>query len=116
MLPHIGISIFSQALVVKTIHLRDLATLVVSSQNGDAIPVADFERHEQSDSFKGVVSPINVVSHEEVIRFWTGTSDPEELGQIVELAVDIAADGYRGAYRLHIGFFSENFLRLENSK
>lgn len=34
-LPNVGISIFPQALVVKTVHLRDLSALVVPSENCD---------------------------------------------------------------------------------
>ena len=41
-LPDIGVSIFSQALVVKAVYLSDLLALVISSQNGDSLGVPHF--------------------------------------------------------------------------
>ena len=35
-LPHVGISILSKALVVETVHLGDLFGLVVTTENGDS--------------------------------------------------------------------------------
>lgn len=39
-LPHVGIAVFPQALVVEAVHLRDLSALVVPSEDCDALPVA----------------------------------------------------------------------------
>lgn len=55
-LPNIGISVFSAALVIKSINLSNLARLVVSPQNGDPVFVPDFECEKQSDSFYAVVA------------------------------------------------------------
>lgn len=41
--PDIGIAVFSQTFVVKPIHLCDLARLMVSSEDGDALGVANLE-------------------------------------------------------------------------
>lgn len=42
-LPYIGVSILSQALIVESVHLCDLPRLVVSSEDGDTIAIADLE-------------------------------------------------------------------------
>lgn len=39
-LPHVGIAVFPQALVVEAVHLCDLSALVVPSEDCDALPVA----------------------------------------------------------------------------
>jgi hypothetical protein len=68
--PHIGIPVFSEALVVETVYLGDLPTLVIPAQNGDPLAVSELERNEQSDSFYRVVSTIDVVSHEQIVCVW----------------------------------------------
>lgn len=39
-LPHVGIAVFPQALVVEAVYLCDLPALVVASEDCDALPVA----------------------------------------------------------------------------
>lgn len=39
-LPHVGVAVFPQALVVEAVHLRDLSALVVPSEDCDALSVA----------------------------------------------------------------------------
>jgi hypothetical protein len=68
MLPYVCVSIFSEALIVESVDLRDLSTLVVSSKDCDSISVSDFQGDEQSDRLKRVIASIDVVSHEEIIR------------------------------------------------
>ena len=78
--PHVGVAVLSQAFVVKAVDLGDLTTLVVSAEDGDAGFVAYFQRHEQRDGFKRIVSAVDVVAHEQIVRIWTGTADAKELG------------------------------------
>lgn len=42
-LPHVGVAVFPQALVVEAVHLCDLPALVVPPEDCDALPVADLE-------------------------------------------------------------------------
>ena len=51
MLPHVGISILSQAFIVETIHLRNLPTLMVSSKDCNSISVPNLQSYQKSDSF-----------------------------------------------------------------
>lgn len=46
-LPHVGVAVFAEALVVEAVNLCDLARLVVASQDGDALGVADLEGDEE---------------------------------------------------------------------
>ena len=45
-LPNVGISILSQALIVETINLGDLFGLMVTTENGDSLRIPDFHSDE----------------------------------------------------------------------
>ena len=106
--PHVGIAVLAQALVVEAVHLRDLPRLMVSTQNRDALGVSDLERDQESHSLDGEVTTIDIVTwiesvypcripgagrtHEEVIRVRVGPANFEQLHQVMELAMYIAAD------------------------
>lgn len=111
-LPHVRIAILAQALIVEAVHLRNLPTLVVAAQDGDALGIADLERDEKRDSLDGEVSTIDVVAHEEVIGVWIGASDLEQLHQVVELAVDVATDCDGTFDGLYVGFVLQHLSRL----
>lgn len=81
--PHIGVSVFSKALVVKAVHLCNLPGFVIPAQNGDAVPVAKLESDEQCHRFDRIVATIDVVAHEEVVGIRRVAPDAEEFGEIV---------------------------------
>lgn len=111
-LPDIRVAILAQALVVEAVHLSDLARLVVATQNGDAAGVADLERDEQSDGLNREVATINVIAHEEVVGIGIGSSDLEQLHQVVELTVDVTANCHRALHRLHVALVLQDFPGL----
>lgn len=90
-LPHIGIAVLSQALVVEAVDLSNLPRLVVASQDGDALAIPHLESDEEGDRLDRVVASVDVIAHEEVIRVWGVAANAEQLGQVVELAVDVTA-------------------------
>jgi hypothetical protein len=47
--PNIRISVFPQALIIETIHLCDLARLMISTEDSDAVLVANLQAHQESD-------------------------------------------------------------------
>lgn len=61
-LPHVGVAVLAQALVVKAVDLRDLPRLVVPPQDRDALRVANLQRNQQRDRLDRVVASINVVT------------------------------------------------------
>lgn len=63
-LPHVGIAVFLAALVVKSVHLSDLPTLVVATQNGDSVLESNFQRNQKRNRLNRVVPSIDVVTHE----------------------------------------------------
>lgn len=110
--PDISVSINSEALVIETVHLCNLSTLVVSSGQGDAVLVTDFVAHQQRNRLDGVVTSVNVVTHEQVICLRGLTSDSKQFQQVVELTMHITTNGHRTFDRLYILFFTENGLCL----
>lgn len=60
-LPHVGVSVLAQALVIEPVHLSDLARLMVAAQDGDAQRVSDLQGHKQGDSLDRVVSSIDII-------------------------------------------------------
>lgn len=61
-LPDVGVAVLAEALVVEAVDLGDLAGLVVSTEDGDALWVADLEGNEESDGLDGVVATVDVVA------------------------------------------------------
>jgi len=70
---------------------------VISAKNGDAVRIADFEANEEGDCLDRVVASVDVVAHEEVVVIWQLSADLEELFKIVELTMDVTANGDWGA-------------------
>ena len=72
-------------------YLRDLAALVVAPDERDAVRVPHFQGQQQAKGFYAVKAAVDKVAQEEVVRAGRGVADAEELEQVVELAVDVAA-------------------------
>lgn len=108
--PHIQRSVFPQAFIVEAIDLSDLSAFVVSSDEGNEIGVPDFEGQEQQECLDAVEAPIYEISEEEVADVGDISSVFEEFEEIVELPVDVSADGDGGVYSLDVAFFDEYFF------
>jgi len=105
-------AVLAQALVVEAVDLRDLARFVVAADERDAVRVADFEREEEKERFDAVEAAVDEVAQEEVVGLWHVAADAEQLLEVVELAVDVAADGDRRVDCLHVGLFGKDLARL----
>ena len=90
--PHVDAPVLPEALVVEAVHLGDLAALVIPPYEGDPIGISHLERQQQEEGLDGVVAAIDEVAEEEVVGVGTLAPHLEELDQVVELAVDVAAD------------------------
>ena len=111
-LPHVGVAVLAQALVVEAVHLCDLTRLVVAAQYCDAIFVAHLERDKQCHGLHRVVAAIDIVAHEQVVGVRRVAADFEQLHEIVELAVHVAAHRHRTLDLLHVGFGRQYLARL----
>ena len=87
---------------LHNLHLGDLTRLVVAPQDSDSILIAHLERDEQSDCLDTIIAAIDVVAHKEVVRVGRLTSNLEKLAQIMELAVNVAANSHWRTHLLHV--------------
>lgn len=61
-LPYVGITILSEALIVEAVDLSDLAGFVVTTEDCNSLRVSDLEGNEEGDGFDRVVTSINIVA------------------------------------------------------
>ena len=66
---------------------------MVASQKSDSVFVPDFEGQKEQECLNAIFSSVDIIAHEDVIGVRRESTDFEEFEEIVELAVDIAANG-----------------------
>lgn len=64
---------------------------MVPADEGHAVGVANFEAEEKEKRFEGVETAIDEVAHKKVVRVGGIPAHAEELHEVMELAVDVAA-------------------------
>ena len=64
---------------------------MVAADESDAIGVADLEGQQEEKGLDGVVAPIDKVAEEQVVLVGAFAADLEQLDEVVELPVDVAA-------------------------
>mmetsp|Transcript_3207 Transcript_3207/g.13915 ORF Transcript_3207/g.13915 Transcript_3207/m.13915 type:complete len:312 (+) Transcript_3207:1674-2609(+) len=110
-LPHVRVAVLAQALVVEAVHLRDLPRLVVAADDGDAIGVANLERHHQRDRLDRVITSVYVVAQEEVVCVRRVSAKLEHLQQVVKLSVDVADDRHGRPHAVYVGLLADQTAR-----
>lgn len=91
--PDVERAVFADALIVEAVDLSDESGLVVASEQGDPVLVAHLEGQQHEEGLDAVPSAIHIVAQEDVVGIGRVPSDLEELEQVVELPVDVPADG-----------------------
>mmetsp|Transcript_33163 Transcript_33163/g.105757 ORF Transcript_33163/g.105757 Transcript_33163/m.105757 type:complete len:344 (+) Transcript_33163:85-1116(+) len=110
--PDVDRAVLAQALVIKAVHLRDLPRLVVAPQQRDPVRPASLEQQQQRHRLDRVVAAVDEVAHEDIARLRARASAVEQLKEVVELAVDVAADGDGRLHRLHRRLFQHQLLHI----
>jgi hypothetical protein len=72
--------------------LSNLTTLMVSTENGDSILIANLQRDKKRDCFDRVVATINIVAHEKIVSIRTVATNTEKFNQIMELAMNVSTN------------------------
>lgn len=111
-LPRVGVSILSNGLIVEPVHGGDLSGLVVSSEESDVGWVLELQAEQKLERFDGVEASIDEVTHENVASVWNLSSLVEELQKVMELAVDISANGDWSFDWLDVAFLDEDLFDL----
>lgn len=91
--PDVERAVFADALIVEAVDLRDESGLVVASEQGDPVLVAHLEGQQHEEGLDAVPPAIHIVAQEDVVGIGRVPSDLEQLEQVVELPVDVPADG-----------------------
>jgi len=78
-LPDARIPVLAEALVVKAVDLCDLTGLVVPTEDGDALWVANLECDEESYRLNREVSTVHVITCGLEISYSTVTCEPCDL-------------------------------------
>ena len=89
---------------------------MVAAQDGDSVREAHLQRDEKRHRLDRVIAAIDVVTHEEVVGVGRLATDLKEFAQVVELAVDVTADGDRRTHLLHVRLVDQDFFRLEETR
>lgn len=90
--PHVGRSVLAQALVVETVHLRDLSALMVAADQSNSLRVPYLEGEQQQKGLDRVVASVDEIAHKQIVGLWALATDLEQFLEVVELTVDITAD------------------------
>ena len=110
--PHVEAPVLPEAFIVEPVDLRYLPRFVVSPEERHPPLVSHFQGEEQDEGLDRVQSSIDEVPEEEVGDEGRLPADPEQLQQVVELPVDIAAYRHRGVHAGEVGLLSQDFLCL----
>jgi len=100
--PNIRVAILPKTFIVESIDLCNLTRFVVATEDGNALGVSDFESNQESDCLYGIITSINIVTHEEVVGVWIWPPDSEKLHQIMKLSVNISAYCHRAFHWLYV--------------
>lgn len=87
---------------------------MVAPEYGYPLLVAHLERDEQRDRLDRVVAAVDVVAHEQVVGVGAAAAYPEQLHQVVELAVHVTTNGHRAFHLLHVRLLRQYLLSLRN--
>jgi len=101
-LPGVGVSVFTHALVVESVDLGDLSGLVVTSEESDVAGVLQLQAHQECECLYGVETTVNEIAHKNVAGLGNFSSLVEELDQIMELSMDISTDSNGCAHGLDV--------------
>lgn len=110
--PNIGRTVFADTLIVEAVYCRNLARFVVSSDQRDAIWVADFETQQEQKRLETVKPSVDKIAHEEIVGVRNVTANSKEFHQVVELPVYVATYSDRRIHCDHIAFFYQQFSRF----
>lgn len=59
--------VFFETFVIEAIEFIDFSVFVVASEDGNSIPVFDFEKKNVEKGLNAIESTVDVISHEEVV-------------------------------------------------
>lgn len=83
---------------------------MVPTKNVNLVGVANLEGKEEADGFDSLPSAVDVISKEEVVRFWRKPAILEQSEHIVVLSMDVSTNLERSIDLQEHGLFKEDGL------
>jgi hypothetical protein len=112
MVPDVRVPVFATALGIEAIALGDTTRLMVSTDEVDAIGIAQLQAHQQRNGLDRKQSAVDIVTEEEVVCVRAEATDLEDLEHVEKLAVNVADDRDRRQYVHHIRLVHQLLLQL----
>lgn len=106
--PHGRRSVLAQALIVKAVDLCDLARLMVAPDQRDSVRIAHLQRQQQQKRLHTIVAAVHEIAHKQVVLLGHIAANLEQLLQVVELTVDVAAHGHWRVHTLHVALLHQD--------
>jgi len=75
--PDVGIAVLPNTFVIEAVDLCNLPTLMVASDKGDSVWIANLEGDQQKQRFDAMMATVHKVAQEEIIRVGTFASHPK---------------------------------------
>lgn len=85
---------------------------MIPSNQRYPIRIPNLQTQQQQKALQTVEAAVDKVAQEQVIRARDVAADPEQLHQVVELPVDVAADGGGRVHNLHVALFNQQLARF----
>ena len=110
--PNVERAVLPQAFVVKAVDLRDLPALVVPPDQGHQVRIADFVCEKKQEGLDAVEAAVHEIAEEKVADSGDVAPVFEEFEKVVELSVNVAADGYGRIDPLDVALLDQNLAGL----
>lgn len=83
---------------------------MVTPQEGNPVFIAHLQGQQHEEGLDAVPSAVHVVPQEDVVSIGRVAADLEQLQQVIELPVDVSADGDWRAHPHGVGLSLKDFL------
>ena len=80
---------------------------MIAPEQCDAVGPLGLQREESGEGFETVIAPVDKVTEKDVVCVRNLAARAEQLLQVVELAVDVAAYRHRRRDGLHVGLLQQ---------
>ena len=80
--------------------------------------ILQLQAQQELEGLNRIEASVHEITHEDVSGVWDLTTPVEQFEQVVELAVNVSANGHGSSNGLRVAFLNENLLDLltENSE
>ena len=100
--PDVVVAVLARDFIVESVDVSDVSRLVVPPQQHHHLGVLQLVEEQQKNRLHRIVPAVHVVPQEHVSLLGDRSAPAEQLKQVPELSVDVAADGDWRLDGLHV--------------